>query len=526
MHLERVGGVAALGFPNLASYAQQALGRSGRWAADVRALARRLQGLERLRSTLMRGELSTSMVELVARVATADDELGWIERARDMTVRDMRAELKRRRLETIDDQQPARVTVTAKVDRLEAWAFEHAKMMLQTVGARRGDGVIEAMLGEGLSEIIARHPDVDLPAPLMEDFEHEAAGYRAELAAVREDIEAAGDAAIPKHPLDEVPCTVTIEWPHERGAIDARLREAAADLARRDLELAMWGEWARSGLVWQVTGYRSFDHYCRDRIGVSPASMASRLALRRSLFELPQIALALKDGRVGFEAARAIARVAGAKTVEGWIERAGQRTVKQLREESDAVALIARAEGADVRTMPPPDDDTLSDVREVERAVIATVTGQPVARCALADETSASDGELDRQVTLRIAMSAELGRFWRLMEHVYAGLDEDGSWVAFVVRAVSRSWTHALPARVAYRDVYLRDRWQCASPVCSSRTTTPHHIRFRAHGGGEERANIVSLCETCHLELVHGGRLRVTGSAPDALRWQALGWSA
>jgi len=50
-------------------------------------------------------------------------------------------------------------------------------------------------------------------------------------------------------------------------------------------------------------------------------------------------------------------------------------------------------------------------------------------------------------------------------------------------------------------------------------------VIFRSHGGGEQRSNLVSLCEKCHLELVHGGRLVLTGAVGD-LRWQALGWSA
>jgi len=35
----------------------------------------------------------------------------------------------------------------------------------------------------------------------------------------------------------------------------------------------------------------------------------------------------------------------------------------------------------------------------------------------------------------------------------------------------------------------------------------------------------VSLCEVCHLELVHGGALKVVGLAPMGLGWTALGWT-
>ena len=96
----------------------------------------------------------------------------------------------------------------------------------------------------------------------------------------------------------------------------------------------------------------------------------------------------------------------------------------------------------------------------------------------------------------------------------------------FLMQAVMKSWAGDRAGGVAYGDVYLRDRWRCASPVCRSRNVTPHHVTFRSQGGGEERANLVSLCEVCHLELVHGGAMSVRGAAPAGLGWAALGWAA
>ena len=52
------------------------------------------------------------------------------------------------------------------------------------------------------------------------------------------------------------------------------------------------------------------------------------------------------------------------------------------------------------------------------------------------------------------------------------------------------------------------------------------YLSVEGYGGGEERTNLLSLCEVCHLELVHGGGLRVAGVAPDGLGWAASGWAA
>ena len=479
----------------------------------------------------MSGRLSSSMVELVVKVATPEDEAGWVERAQAMTVRALRAELRAAKVALVDDEAPARVTITRTVDTLDAWAFERARMMVETVGAMRGDEAVEAMLAEGLTEVLVRHPGLDLPSGLTEDMEAEARAWRAELAAIREAAEAAAESltsveGVAPERSEPVP---EIAWPEELLAIDLRLREAARELAWRDLELAELGRRAAEHGVWKALGYLSFDQYCRERVGVSPAGMATRVALARRVVELPEVESAVVEGRIGYEAAALIARVAGGGTVEAWIGRAERRTVKLLREEIEAVEMLARAEGLDEHRLGPPEAALLESIRAIERGVIAAVTwaaegADLEARCsATREEGQMSGGEVGT-TTLRLTVSEDTGRFWRTLEALHGGLGEDGSFVAFLVRAVMRSWSGAVPTKVAYGDVYLRDRWRCASPVCRSRSVTPHHVRFRSRGGGEERGNLVSLCERCHLELVHGDRLAVTGVAPGALEWRAAGW--
>jgi hypothetical protein len=48
---------------------------------------------------------------------------------------------------------------------------------------------------------------------------------------------------------------------------------------------------------------------------------------------------------------------------------------------------------------------------------------------------------------------------------------------------------------------------------------TPHHLKFRSQGGGEEDENLVALCAWCHLEGIHTwGSIRARGPATR------LGW--
>jgi hypothetical protein len=71
------------------------------------------------------------------------------------------------------------------------------------------------------------------------------------------------------------------------------------------------------------------------------------------------------------------------------------------------------------------------------------------------------------------------------------------------------------------RRVYERDGWRCVVPGCHSyRNLHAHHIRFRSLGGGDELGNLATLCAAHHHRGVHGGQIRIHGTAPGALRFE------
>ena len=579
------GDIQDFGYPTFESYVREALGRTGRWGADVRGLARRLASLPHLRAALASGRLSLSVVELVARIASPLDDAEWVDRvdrrvdrqvdrrvdrrvgerltAPGMNVRQLRAELKARKLDVPDDTTPARVRISRTVDRIDAWAFEHARIMVEAVGARRGDEAIEAMLAEGLGSLLASDPDIDLPASLVGEPSYEGADDRAlrlELEVLRERAEGAVEAMRPNDDValakaaegdtGAIPATLVVSWPDDDdpaapAIIDRQLRALAATLALRDIELGELACTIVDREVWRTFGYASFDHYCRERIGLSPSSVASRIALTRRFTVVPEVRAALAAGRICYESAALIARAhrghGGPTNVQAWIEHATQRTVKQLREDLDASELIGRIEGRNPTEPAPPDADTRAAAADIERAVIATITGLPTAAegdMAGLAETPASQTSDEifvptpepaleaRPTTLHLSLSEATGQFWRALEQLHGQMSGGAPFVPFLVRAVLDTWRGTIDASVAYADVYLRDRWRCASPVCGSRNVTPHHIVLRSHGGGDERTNLISLCERCHLELVHRHKLRVTGLAPHDLAWHARTWES
>jgi hypothetical protein len=117
-------------------------------------------------------------------------------------------------------------------------------------------------------------------------------------------------------------------------------------------------------------------------------------------------------------------------------------------------------------------------------------------------------------------MSRETYRWWRGLEaQARRWLPPGVSWLRFLCLSVWHAWRHLLGAHVAYGHIYIRDRFRCTSPVCNRRDVTPHHIKFRSAGGSDDAGNLTSPCVWCHLHGIHGGRIRVLGTAGH-IHWE------
>jgi hypothetical protein len=244
--------------------------------------------------------------------------------------------------------------------------------------------------------------------------------------------------------------------------------------------------------------------------------------------------------------------VATPETVTAWIERAQERTFKNLREEVDAADLLVRLRRA--RPQPPPDDDTMQGYFEIERLVLSgelltergLIRGEslrhlfertlPDAGGQISGDAPSSGREKPSserahgRVTFRWHVSAPTARFWRALERIFKRVGHQIGWFTGFVRFVGENFCRVwLPvmrhARLtqsgqerAYFPVYRRDGFRCSSPVCCRRDITPHHLRFRAFGGDDDSENLTTLCVWCHLRGVHGGRLRVAPPA-SKMHW-------
>jgi hypothetical protein len=128
---------------------------------------------------------------------------------------------------------------------------------------------------------------------------------------------------------------------------------------------------------------------------------------------------------------------------------------------------------------------------------------------------------------LTLHVDVEVHDMWEefvagLRERLGEGLQE---WeaLALAVREFVQVWENAETRRQRKRyPVLERDGWRCAVPVCNclgSGNLQVHHIEFRSAGGPDRPENLTTLCNGHHLGLLHRGRMRVTGEAPDHLRW-------
>jgi hypothetical protein len=301
-------------------------------------------------------------------------------------------------------------------------------------------------------------------------------------------------------------------------------------------------------------GYATESQYARERLGISRSSLVARRALAARLEALPVVTEALGSAQIAVEAALQLVRIATPRTERAWVERARQRTVKHLREEVAAALVAVRLSGE--ADCPPPEEAELDAYAELERAVLSGSLCQsstrdpapPLRRYIVQPESPerrawqrmlgslaaflgsggiqmsavraprglASAG----RVQLRLTVSRANFRWWRALEaQAWRWLPRGMSWLRFACLCVWHAWRHLLGVRGEYGGIYLRDGYRCLSPVCSRRDVTPHHLRFRSQGGGDEPDNLAPVCSWCHLFGIHGGRIRAEGTAQH-IRWE------
>jgi hypothetical protein len=527
--LERLGGDHALGFSSIEAYALERCERSASWTQKARGLARRLEALPAVAEALISGSLNWSLAAVVASVARPDGADFWLAEASRRTVREMKALALERQgtdeAEVLEAADVAMRTLTLTVPREDAWCFEQAKLLARHLGDGSTAEVVFGLVAESTSTLCSELPSTAIELPDDDSTDRQRAWER-ELARMRAESEVRCEPRFRHRRNDEpLPTVARIQWPDQPEAIDQQLRELSREFVSREVAYGRALETFFSADGWRRLGYATAAQYARERLGTSLSSIKAKRHLVKRLGKLRFLADALDRGELGYEAARLVAGVASRETVQAWVDRARERTLRHLREEIDAAELLAR--WSESSTVVPPSDAGVRRVEELERAV---VTGQISAtgsrfgfRClsslGRADDSPATTSPAN--ITLRLRVHASTARDYRHWEAIYlrhrGTTLRNTTFLRFASLLFTDTW-RPRASEVDYSHIYERDLHRCQSPCCGRRDVTPHHLRFRSQGGDDSDENVTSLCTWCHLQGIHGGQISATPPASD-IRW-------
>jgi hypothetical protein len=514
----------SLGYSNLGDYAQGRLGSSPGAARSQAKLARALRSRPLLREAVRTGDVSARKAQAVLAVACGADEAGWVERARVETVRALEVAVREARCEAAARPRPevpraggaeiagapndvvalalARKVADETVEAAKAAAarsaswdderWERVRIDMTEDDRTRLDRAM-ALAGRVLGPGAPRWERLEaicqeyLGAHPIDPTEDERAAFEcrpvdAWLEGAKEALEREMNRWSFLEPVAPVEAPVRRDgdaeapggWDHGADplAIDARLRELSAMRGRWDVLLGHLAMLMKRLGLWRDAGFASFSHYCEERLGLAERTVEQRAWLAERCYDLPGLREAMSSGRLGYEKARLVARVADEDSIGAWIEKARATTALDLRREIEA--------------------------------------GEERQMCAR--------GELEMVLPRRVRVLVDaVVRAAREAEKRWL---KSGEGLGVAAAHFVATWEPLLPRRRTWHQRILeRDGGRCLVPGCSRPAGQAHHVRFRSAGGGDEGWNLGSLCPPHHLHGVHMGWIRVTGEAPDRLTW-------
>jgi hypothetical protein len=458
--------VVELGHSCIGDYAREELGIAPSTSQKMVRQAEKFRDCPMLRAAVWKGDVSARKAEVVGPVARGDAEAGWVARARIETLRGLRAAVGSGEAPE-EPWDRVCLPVPDEVRPVLEHALDLAGTLLGSTApkAQRLEVIgaeylgVHAAPGDEAEEIILHAPVSDWLDPVKEWLEQQTKAWSF--------LDRAEPVAAPGAETTE-----TDPW-----ELDAELRRLAGLRARWDEAFGHLAMLFRMLGLWRDAQFASFGHYCDERLHMARRTVEQRIWLERRFHELPALRKALRERRVSYEKARVIASHATDASVDEMIARAEGMTCIALRR-----AL---------------------ETEEEQRQICAR-----------------------KEIDLRVPRSVAL----LLASAMAAARKAAGKWIpaSECLRIVAQhfidTWDAALKRRsTVERRVFARDKGYCQKPACSKAGGHAHHIDYRSHGGSDEEHNRVSLCAVHHLRGVHRGRIRVTGRAPDDLKWEITG---
>jgi HNH endonuclease len=450
-----------LGYSNIGDYAREELGINASTAAKMARLARKLRERPLVRDAVRRGELTPRKAEVIAPVAVGKHQTRWILRAKAETVRSLQAAVKA----PADPADEEWVNLTADVSPEQLSTLNEGLRLTGVILGAAASRMqkVQAWAQERLGSDLAPGLDAadDVLFSSADDFD-----------SIKKVLEEQN------RQWTELVAVKPAQAPHSEDEIDPwRIdRELKRHLRNRTRWDDVFGHVAtifKRSRAWEQLGFADFGHYCEEQLGMAERTVMQRIALEYSLQKQPLLRRALREKRISYEQARIIARHAKKDELDHWIEKAQTMTCVALRralQEKTEEQMCARGTFGVWMTI---------SVAEVVKAAFRATRAEA--------KRWLSAGEC------LVEMATHFIETWR---------------------------AHLKEANTIQKRVRARDRGFCQVPGCSRAAVHCHHIVPRSQGGTDDPENLVSLCAAHHLYGIHGGRMRVSGTAPDNLTWQ------
>jgi hypothetical protein len=276
------------------------------------------------------------------------------------------------------------------------------------------------------------------------------------------------------------------------GQLDRHLQATVRSMQSIDWQMgALLDTFIRLRLYHHL-GYRSLAEYVDARLGISQSKARSLARLQGH--RVPggaRLAKVYRSGELSWIRALVLLPVLSEQYADAWIERARRVTVRRLIREVRWASDMRDRTRAWI-AMEPPELGAPLECSDAEAG------RQMRARFDERTAEALTEPSPDLAVTLHFVGPASV---MALARDVLAGCSApfEAPWRAFERMLLHAKQTWGSVARHP-NPIHERDGWRCRVPACSARRNLQeHHIVFRSRGGGNERANRVSICAWHHL---------------------------
>jgi len=388
-----IDGWKELGHARLADHTRERLGRSSRWMRNLAALGRAFAEIPGLEDAVCGrdGEQAVGRVAglLISRVATGSTLRHWVERARSLSVRELRDEVAAARAVAeesrraarpvlqeedaigqagspdseadvdVDDDDAGRRLVTMQMPGPVRAAFNEALELFRCVEGRESSVTefASALVAESCASggvmpdpIDGTHDDILRHGRPVEIRERALAGTTNRWEHLPDAGRAGWALRLARSSLEKLAELERVAGQGDFMALDLQLRS----LIRLEDEIecrigALLGQMADDG-AWSRLRFDSAAHYAEQRLAMGRTAARMRIRVQRALRRLPAIRAAYEGGEVGAEAAWLVARMlrcpgAECTDIDSLVERASRSTVKRLRDELRLVERCAAGRG-------------------------------------------------------------------------------------------------------------------------------------------------------------------------------------